>query len=126
LEEFIPGLSREYLGRKMMTLRPDDTIPMKRIEIVIEQEEYDNLIALLREADVRGYTSIKQAGGLGSRGERNPDESFLKEDNAVIILACEEAQAERLIATLRPRLKDFGGMCLVSDCLWVVGPAVSY
>ena len=109
-----------------MMLRPEILISMKRIEIVIEEEELDNLIALLRSADVRGYTVIKPAGGLGSRGERKPDEPFLKENNAVVILACEEKQAERLIMTLRPKLKDFGGMCLVSDCQWVIGPAASY
>ena len=49
-----------------------------------------------------GLHLYQQAGGLGSRGERNPDESFLKEDNAVIILACEEAQAERLIVRCVP------------------------
>jgi nitrogen regulatory protein P-II 1 len=43
-----------------------------------------------------------------------------------VILACEEQQAERMVMALRPRLKEFGGMCLVSDCDWVIGPAVSY
>ena len=104
----------------------DATIAMKRIEIVIDEEKLEELIALFNEVGVRGYTFIKQAGGLGSRGERRPDDIALEEKNAVIILACEEKQAERLVMTLRPKLKDFGGMCLVSDCEWVIGPAVSY
>ncbi|ARO89002.1 transcriptional regulator [Nitrosospira lacus] len=99
---------------------------MKRIDIVIDEEALDDLLELCRAAGVRGYTVIKQAGGLGSRGERRPDDYALEEKNAVVILACEEKQAERIIMSLRPKLKDFGGMCLLSDCQWVIGPAVSY
>ena len=104
----------------------DVLIPLKRIEIVIDEEALGKLLGLLRTAGVRGYTTIKQAGGLGSRGERRPEDYALEEKNAVVILACEEKQAERIIMTIRPRLKEFGGMCLVSDCEWVIGPAVSY
>jgi nitrogen regulatory protein P-II 1 len=99
---------------------------MKRIEIVIEEESLGDLLGLFRSVDVRGYTFMKHAGGLGTRGERRPDDYALQEKNAVVILACEENQAERVITALRPRLKDFGGMCLISDCHWVIGPAVSY
>lgn len=104
----------------------DVLISLKRIEIVIDEEALGDLLGLLRTAGVRGYTFIKHAGGLGSRGERRPDDYALEEKNAVVILACEEKQAERLVMALRPRLKEFGGMCLISDCEWVIGPAVSY
>lgn len=107
-------------------MNADVLIPLKRIEIVVDEEALGKLIELLQTTGVRGYTTIKQAGGLGSRGERRPDDYALQEKNAVVILACEEKQAERVIMTLRPRLKEFGGMCLVSDCEWVIGPAVSY
>jgi len=63
---------------------------------------------------------------MGSTGERNPEDYALAENNAVIVLACEEKQAERIIMTIHPKLKDFGGMCLISDCKWTIGPAVSY
>lgn len=109
-----------------MWTRPEVFISMKRIEIVIDEEALGKVLGLLRTAGVRGYTFMKQAGGLGSRGERRPDDIALEEKNAVLILACEENQAERLIMALRPRLKEFGGMCLVSDCAWVIGPAASY
>ncbi|MGH8683932.1 MAG: P-II family nitrogen regulator [Nitrosospira sp.] len=104
----------------------DVLIPLKRIEIVVDEEALSKLLGLLRTAGVRGYTFISHAGGLGSRGERRPDDYGLEEKNSVVILACEEKQAERLIMTLRPKLKEFGGMCLISDCDWVIGPAVSY
>ncbi len=109
-----------------MVLSADILIAMKRIEIVIDEESLQELIALCKEAEIRGYTVIKKAGGLGSRGARDPDDYLLEEENAVMVIACGEHQAERLIMLLRPKLKDWGGMCLVSDCQWVIGPAVSY
>lgn len=102
------------------------TIALKRLEIVIDEEKLEELITILNEVGVRGYTFVRQAGGLGSRGTRRPDDLFFEQTNAMFILACEEKQAERLVTTLRPRLKEFGGMCLISDCEWVIGPAVSY
>src|SRR5690348_8067523 len=109
-----------------MIMRPDTLIKMKRIEIVVDEEALGDLLGLCRTAGVRGDTFIKHAGGLGSRGERQPDDYALDEKNAWVVLACEEQQAERVVTALRPRLKEFGGMCLVSDCDWVIGPAVSY
>lgn len=100
--------------------------PMKRIEIVIEEDSLDDLLKLLRNASVRGYTVIKKAGGLGSTGERNPEDYALELPNAIIVLACEADQAVKIISTLQPNLRNFGGMCLVTDCQWIVGPAVSY
>jgi nitrogen regulatory protein PII len=109
-----------------MALSADVLIAMKRIEIVIDEESLNELIDLCRQAGIRGYTIIKKAGGLGSRGARDPEDYPLEEENAVMVIACGEDQAEKLIMLLRPRLKDLGGMCLVSDCQWVIGPAVSY
>ncbi len=102
------------------------TIALKRLEIVIDEEKLEELITILNEVGVRGYTFVRQAGGLGSRGTRRPDDLFFEQTNAMFILACEEKQAERLVTALRPRLKEFGGMCLISDCECVIGPAVSY
>ena len=109
-----------------MLLGTEILIAMKRIEIVVARESLNELVDLLREAEIRGYTVIRKAGGLGSRGERDPEDYPLEEENAVMVIACEEELAERLIMLLHPRLKDLGGMCLVSDCGWVKGPPVSY
>ncbi|BCT67138.1 MULTISPECIES: P-II family nitrogen regulator [Nitrosospira] len=106
--------------------RADVLISMIRIEIVIDEEKLGDLIALLRTADVRGYTFMRHGGGLGSRGERRPDDIALEERNAIVILACEEKQAERVVMAIRPKLKEYGGMCLISDCKWIIGPAASY
>lgn len=104
----------------------NSTLPMKRIEIVIDAGKLEELIGLLMEAGAKGYTVIRKAGGLGSRGKRSPDVVLCDEGNAVVILACKEDQATRIAQGLRPRLKKFGGMCLISNCEWLEGPAASY
>ncbi len=109
-----------------MTLKPEILRPMKRIEIVVDEESLRELTRLFREAKVRGYTVIKGAGGLGTRGERNPDDYVFEDENAVMVIACEESQAETLIDLLHPKLREFGGMCIVSDCHWVIGAPRSY
>nr|WP_297325202.1 DUF190 domain-containing protein [Nitrosomonas sp.] len=92
------------------------SIVMKRFEIVIGTEQLNQLIELLERSGIRGYTVIKDAGGLGTRGIRNPDDVLLTDENAVIIFACKEDQAQKALDELRPAMKGFGGMCLISNC----------
>ncbi len=104
----------------------NNTIAMKRFEVVIGIEQLEELMDLLEKCGVRGYTVIKNAGGYGSRGARNPDDVLMEQENVVVVLACKEDLAQRVVSEIRPALKGFGGMCLISDCLWLEGPAVSY
>ena len=104
----------------------DNTITMKRFEIVIGIEQLEHLTDILDRCAVRGYTVLKNAGGLGSRGMRDPGDVLLEQENVMVVLACKDDQAQRVVSELRPALKSLGGMCLISDCLWVAGPAASY
>lgn len=104
----------------------DNTIPMKRLEIVIGIEQLEELMTLLGKSGVKGYTVIKNAGGYGSRGARNPHDVLMEQENVVVVLACKDDQAQIVVGQLRPVMKRLGGMCLISECLWVEGPAISY
>jgi nitrogen regulatory protein P-II 1 len=104
----------------------NNTIAMKRFEIVVGIEQLERLTELLEKCEVRGYTVLKNAGGLGSRGVRDPNDVFLEQENVMVVLACKEDQAQRVLNELRPVMKSLSGMCLISDCNWVEGPAVSY
>lgn len=104
----------------------NNTIAMKRFEIVIGIEQLEQLTELLERCEVRGYTVLKNAGGLGSRGVRDPDDVLMEQENVMVVLACKDDQAQRIVNELRPVLKKLGGMCLISECLWLEGPAVSY
>ena len=85
----------------------NNTITMKRFEIVLGIEQLEDLMDLLEKSGVRGDVLMEQ-------------------ENIVVILACKEDQAQRVVNELRPALKSFGGMCLISDSLWLEGPAISY
>jgi nitrogen regulatory protein PII len=102
--------------REIMLSEPESLVSLKRIEIVIHEERLEELLDLFREADVQGYTVIKKVGGFGSTGERDQDDFIMEQYNDVILLVCEESKAEKLVAMLHPKLKVFGGVCLVSDC----------
>ena len=104
----------------------NNTIAMKRFEIVIGVEQLEQLTELLDRCSVRGYTVLKNAGGLGSRGVRDPGDVLWEQENVMVVLACKDDQAQKIVNELRPVLKSLGGMCLISDCLWLEGPAVSY
>lgn len=94
--------------------------PVKRVEIVVEVAEINNFIAVLKQIGVEAYTLIRHVGGQGERGERRPDEFVYEVENAYFIVACDATQAEALVTALRPLLVKSGGMCLVSDAIWVV------
>lgn len=92
--------------------------PVKRIEIVIEEIEVDNVIRGLDRIGVVGYTIVPRAGGRGERGVRS--ESVQGLGNVLMTIACDERQAAAVIEAIRPILKRYGGICLVSDAMWVI------
>lgn len=92
--------------------------PVKRIEIVIEEIELDNVIEELDRIGVVGYTIVPRAWGRGERGVRY--ESVPGLGNVLMTIACSEEQAAKVIEAIRPILKRYGGVCLVSEALWVI------
>lgn len=94
----------------------NNSIAMKRFEVIVEMEYHDALIELLKRSGIRGYTVIKDAGGRGARGLRNPDDRILPDENAVTIFACKEDLAQKVLNELQPAMKGFGGICMISDC----------
>lgn len=97
--------------------------PVKRVEIVVEAAEINHFLDLLKRVGVSAYSIIRHVGGRGERGERRPDEYVYELENVYFIVACDEAQAEALVAAVRPMLVKTGGMCLVSDAVWVIHKA---
>lgn len=94
--------------------------PSKRIEIVIEQALADRVIETLRTLDVPGYTLLRNVGGHGDRGARRADELAGDSVNCLFLIACDDPElVQRIADGVRPLLSRFGGICLVSDCLWL-------
>lgn len=93
--------------------------PCKRIEIVIEEHFAGRMADQLDAAGAPGYTVLRRAGGRGDRGVRRADDPTGTATNCVFIVACDDAQLDRIVDTIRATLKRSGGLCLVSDAAWV-------
>ena len=95
-------------------------MPVKRIEIIIDALELPDVLEKLEAAGVSGYTVIKDATGKGERGTRAGGELSGTFINSYVMTACAPKQVEPVVESLRPILKRFGGVCLVSDAEWLI------
>ena len=93
--------------------------PCKRIEIVIEELLAARLARQLGEIGVPGYTLIPRASGMGDRGLRRADDPTGNSTNCVFLIACEEKDVQKIVDAIRPVLAKSGGICLVSEAMWV-------
>jgi nitrogen regulatory protein PII len=92
---------------------------VKRLEIIIDSMHTQQVLKALRSAGATGYTVIRSASGSGDRGERRDDELSGVFSNSYILSACGVELAGKVVEALRPLLKKYGGVCLVSDAQWL-------
>lgn len=93
--------------------------PIKRVEIVVGSFELENVLAMIEQSGASGYTVVREIFGKGHRGIRDGADISDAFRNTMILTACTDEQAKLLVEKVRPVLKKFGGMCLVSDASWV-------
>lgn len=91
---------------------------VKRIEIVIEEIELENVTDELHRIGVAGYTVVPRAWGYGTHGMRQ--DNNLGMGNVYLVIACDEKQSQQVIEAIRTILRRYGGICLVSDAQWVI------
>ncbi len=92
---------------------------VKKIEIVTDSIELRNVVKLLEELGVSGYTVIRDVEGWGGRGVRSGDGFTDVFKNSYVMTACPPDRVGDIVAALRPILTRVGGIALVSDCHWV-------
>lgn len=92
--------------------------PMKRIEIILPEGEADELIRAMEGKGVNAYSLIPSVSGRGDRG--STFNALGQLDNSYLLVACDEDHLHTLVETIRPFLRRFGGICLVSDAQWVL------
>ena len=95
-------------------------MPVKRIEIIVDELELPNVLKLLDAAGVSGYTVIKDATGKGDRGLRGGDDLTGVFANSYVMTACPVEKLDLIVESLRHILKQRGGVCLVSDAQWII------
>jgi nitrogen regulatory protein PII len=94
--------------------------PVKKVEIVADSLELPNILKVLDKLGVSGYTVIKNVTGKGERGERTGDELTDVFKNSYVMVACPDEQMPALVEAIRPILKRFGGVCLITNAQWVI------
>lgn len=92
----------------------------KKVEIICDSVEVKNVIAILEATGVTGYTIIRDVVGKGGRGIRSGDELTDVFKNSMIITVCNPQLIPAVVEAIRPILKRFGGVCLVSDASYVI------
>ncbi|WP_448588292.1 P-II family nitrogen regulator [Thermocrinis sp.] len=94
-------------------------ISQKKVEIVVNKPYLKKILEFLEEKGVKGYTVIEDALGLGERGLMRGDELTDTFKNSYIFTVCDEETAKVIAEGIVPYLKRFGGVCLISDVLYV-------
>ncbi len=92
----------------------------KRVEIICDSVEVKNVVKLLEAIGVSGYTIIRDVVGKGERGVRRGDDLTDVFKNSMILTVCDAEQIPEVVDTIRPILKRFGGICLISDTHFVI------
>jgi len=94
--------------------------PVKRIEVIIDSPHLNSVLKTIEQAGISGYTVIRDVSGMGDRGVRIGDELTDVFKNCYVLTTCPEDKLSQLVAAIRPLLKSFGGVCLVSDAQWII------
>lgn len=92
---------------------------IKRVEIVTDSLEMEEVIDMVESLGIAGYTLIRDVLGKGERGVQSGDELTGVFKNSLLLVACKDEEVVGLVEAIRPMLKKRGGICLVSDAQWV-------
>ncbi len=92
---------------------------VKRIEIVVDALHARRVIEALRAHGLDGYTLIRGVSGSGERGAQLGDDITGVSNNNYILTTCPPEKLHEVTAALRPLLRRFGGICLVSEAGWL-------
>lgn len=86
-----------------------------KVEIITDSFEVESVAKLLDEIGVSGYSIINNVVGKGKRGVRSGDELTGLFKNSYIMVVCNEVEMHKIVEAIRPIVKKFGGICIVSD-----------
>lgn len=93
---------------------------VKKVEIITTSLELDKVLDALNKFNVSGYTVMRNVIGKGGRGTADDDIEMTVLSNVYVMTTCEENRVKNLVEMIRPILKKFGGVCLVSDAEWII------
>ena len=93
---------------------------VQRVEIITGQQELPQVLTALEACGVTGYAMLRNVLGKGDKKVYSFDSISGEIENVMIVTTIADDSLNKLIESLRPILKRFGGSCLVSDAMWVI------
>lgn len=94
---------------------------MKKVELIIEAVYENRLLELFKDHDIHGYTLIKDIEGAGGHGLKTADDVTDVFSNIYIFTVCEEERYEKMDKDIRTFLARYGGKCMLSDVMLLLG-----
>lgn len=92
---------------------------MKKVEIVVDRIHLSTIIEIIDNSGASGYTVIPDVQGRGDRGVMSADELTDVFKNSYIFVICPDNIAASLIEAVQTALKQYGGICILSDVLCI-------
>jgi nitrogen regulatory protein PII len=93
---------------------------IKRIEVVINSLDKQQLIDILKKHRISGFTYVDDVKGIGDRGIQDGKGLSSAFTNNYFLIACSDEAFDTIKEPLRSLLKKIGGVCLVSDAEWLI------
>lgn len=93
--------------------------PVKRIEIITDEQEMHKILEHFDKIGVSGYTVIHNVTGKSSRGNAADDLPITGLGNVYVLGFCSADLIDLIIKDIRPIINKFGGVFYVSDAMEV-------
>lgn len=94
---------------------------MKKVELIIESVYLNRLLGLFKNHEIGGYTIIKDIEGAGGHGLKTGDDVTGVFSNIYVFTVCEDSVYQSMDKDIRAFLKAYGGKCILSDVMLLLG-----
>jgi len=98
-----------------------ETVPRKRIELLVDTALVPRVVAILRAADISGWSLIHVDGGAGRNGEWQDDDITGASAKTIIIAIASAERASQLTDRIAPLLESHRLLLTIGDVAVVRG-----
>ncbi|MGL5838471.1 MAG: P-II family nitrogen regulator [Sphingorhabdus sp.] len=98
-----------------------ETVPRKRIEILVDTPLVPRLIKIARQVDISGWSLIHIDAGGGRDGEWRHDDVTGAAAKTIMLMIASEAKAAALVDAIAPLLDSYRLLLTVGDVQVVRG-----
>ena len=91
------------------------TVPRKRIEILVDTPLVPRVVTLLKAVDISGWSLIHVDSGGGRTGEWQHDDVTGAGAKSILLTIASEEKTTALMEALAPLLDSYGMLLTISD-----------